>query len=168
MLGMATDTQDENAMTLVLGGMGKTGRRVVERLTARGVPTVDGVREPFVDAGDIADVAVAALTEAGHAGQPYELTGPRLLTFAEAVHEIAGATGREIRLLPVPVDEFAASLFAHDVPAHAVSLLTHLFTEVLDGRNASLTDGVHRALGRQPRDFRDCARDTAATGVWRG
>ena len=41
-----------------------------------------------------------------------------------------------------------------------------LFTEVLDGRNAHLADGVQRALGRQPRDFRDYARDAAATGVW--
>jgi uncharacterized protein YbjT (DUF2867 family) len=49
----------------------------------------DGVPEPFVDAEDIADVAVAALTQDGHAGQVYELSGPRLLTFAEAVTEIA-------------------------------------------------------------------------------
>jgi len=41
-----------------------------------------------------------------------------------------------------------------------------LFTEVLDGRNASLADGVERALGRKPRDFADYARKTAATGVW--
>jgi uncharacterized protein YbjT (DUF2867 family) len=53
--------------------------------------------EPFVDADDIADIAVAALTEDGHVGETYELTGPRLLTFTEAVAEIAQATGREIR-----------------------------------------------------------------------
>ncbi len=55
------------------------------------------VPEPFVDAEDIADVAVAALTEDGHAGELYELTGPRLLTFAEAVGEISRATGRKVR-----------------------------------------------------------------------
>ena len=54
---------------------------------------VDTMVEPFIDADDIADVAVAALTEGGHAGQVYEVTGPRLLTFAEAVAEIAHATG---------------------------------------------------------------------------
>ena len=53
------------------------------RLPAGDVP------EPFVDADDIADVAVAALTEDRHIGQLYELTGPRSLTFAEAVAEIA-------------------------------------------------------------------------------
>ena len=54
------------------------------------------VREPFIDADDIADVAVAALSDDGHVGQVYELTGPRLLTFAEAIGEIARATGRNI------------------------------------------------------------------------
>ena len=66
--------------------------------------------EPFVDADDIADVAVAALTEDGHVGEVYELTGPRLLTFADAVGEIAQATGREIRYVPVSIEDFAAAL----------------------------------------------------------
>ena len=129
---------------------------------------VDGVREPFVDADDIADVATAALMEPGHTGQMYELTGPRLLTFAEAVQEIAEATGRELRFRPMPMDEYSSLLAQYGVPAETVSLLTYLFSEVLDGRNASLSDDVQRALGRQPRDFRDYARHTAATGVWDG
>jgi uncharacterized protein YbjT (DUF2867 family) len=123
--------------------------------------------EPFVDAEDIADVATAALTEDGHAGQLYELTGPRLLTFAEAVGEIAEATGRDIRFAPVTVEEYAAATAELGVPEDVVSLVTYLFSEVLDGRNAHVTDGVQRALGREPRDFRDYARRTAATGVWR-
>lgn len=47
-------------------------------------------------------------------------------------------------------------------------LLMYLFTEVLDGRNAHLTDGVERALGRKPRDFADYARDAVASGIWNG
>jgi uncharacterized protein YbjT (DUF2867 family) len=124
------------------------------------------VPEPLVDADDIADVAVAALTEDGHAGQLYELTGPRLLTFAEAVGEIAKATGREIRFVPVSVEEYESVLEEEDVPAEFLSFLTYLFGEVLDGRNAYQTDGVRRALGREPKDFSDYARDAAATGVW--
>ena len=129
---------------------------------------VDGVAEPFVDAEDIADVAVVALTEEGHAGQLYELTGPRLLTFAEAVEEISLASGREIRYVPVSVEQFASALSRDRVPPEVVELLTYLFTEVLDGRNARLTDGVRRALGRKPSDFADYAREAAATGVWDG
>jgi uncharacterized protein YbjT (DUF2867 family) len=127
---------------------------------------VAGMTEPFVDADDIADVAVAALTESGHAGRLYELTGPRLMTFADAVDEIAAAAGRDVRFLSVPIDEYAAVLIDHGVPAEVIALLTYLFTEVLDGRNASLADGVQRALGREPRDFRDYARAAAAAGSW--
>jgi len=127
---------------------------------------VGDVREPFVDAEDIADVAVAALTEDGHAGQLYEVTGPRMLTFAQAVAEIAEATGREIAYVEVPGDAFAAGAAEQGLPPEVVSLLMYLFTTVLDGRNAYQTDGVKRALGREPGDFADFARRTAATGVW--
>jgi uncharacterized protein YbjT (DUF2867 family) len=130
------------------------------RLPAGDVPT------PFLDADDIADVAVAALTEDRPAGQLYELTGPRSLTFAEAAAEIAEATGREIRYVPVSLEEHAAEATEHGVPAEVVELLTYLFSEVVDGRNANTTDGVQRALGREPRDFRDFARDAAASGIW--
>ncbi len=124
------------------------------------------VGEPFVDADDISDAAVAALTEEGHGGRLYELTGPRLLTFAEAVGEIGRATGREIRYVQVSADEYAAALADAGLPTDFQWLVNYLFNTVLDGRNAHLTDGVERALGRPPRDFADYARNTAAAGVW--
>jgi hypothetical protein len=68
--------------------------------------------------------------------------------------------------VPVSLEEHAAEAAEHGVPAEVVELLTYLFAEVVDGRNASTTDGVRRALGREGRDFADYARDTAATGVW--
>jgi uncharacterized protein YbjT (DUF2867 family) len=123
------------------------------------------VPEPFVDAGDIADVAVAALTEDGHAGRLYELTGPRALSFAEAVEEISRAAGREIRYQPISIDEFVAAAY-QGVPAEVIDLLTYLFGEVLDGRNSRVTDGVRRAIGHEARDFAGYAREAAATGVW--
>jgi uncharacterized protein YbjT (DUF2867 family) len=122
--------------------------------------------EPFVDADDIADVAVAALTDDRHIGQVYELTGPRLLSFEEAVREIARATGRDIRYVPITIEESAAAAAEQGVPDDVIELLTYLFSEVLDGRNAHVADGVQRALGREPKDFADFARDAAATGVW--
>jgi uncharacterized protein YbjT (DUF2867 family) len=124
--------------------------------------------EPFVDADDIADVAVAALTEDGHVGELYELTGPRALTFADAVAEISAAAGRDVAYVPVSIDEFAAEATEQGVPGDVVALLRYLFGEVLDGRNSHTTDGVQRALGRAPKDFSDFARDAAATGVWNG
>ena len=122
--------------------------------------------EPFVDTEDIADVAVAALTEAGHAGRLYELTGPRLLTFAEAVAEISRGIDRELRYVPVTVVDYTAAAAEQGLPEDVLGLVSYLFSEVLDGRNAMLADGVQQALGREPRDFADYVRDTAATGVW--
>lgn len=122
--------------------------------------------EPFLDADDIADVAAAVLTQAGHTGQVYELTGPRLLTFADAVAEIAAATGRPIGYTAVPAADYAEALAAEGVPAEVIELLTYLFTTVLDGRNAQLGDGIRQVLGRPARDFADYARDAAGTGIW--
>ena len=124
------------------------------------------VGEPFVDADDIADAAVAALTEEGHVGQLYELTGPRLLTFEQAVGEIAAATGRDIAYRRISYEDFEAGLAGANVPGEFVWLLKQLFIVVLDGRNEHLTDGIQRALGRAPKDFADYIRDTAATGIW--
>jgi uncharacterized protein YbjT (DUF2867 family) len=129
------------------------------------LPVAD-IGEPFVDVEDIADVAIAALTQEGHAGQLYELTGPRLVTFAEAIAQIAQASGRPIRFTRVSMTEYAAALEEARLPAQIVELICYLFTDVLDGRNASVTDGVIRALGRAPRDFSDYVRETAATGIW--
>jgi uncharacterized protein YbjT (DUF2867 family) len=122
--------------------------------------------EPFVDADDIADVAVAALTDDRHIGRLYELTGPRALTFAEAVAEIARASGRDVRYQPVGLDEYTAAMTDLGVPSEVVELTRYLFSEVLDGRNSQTVAGVEQALGRAPRDFGDYARDAAAAGAW--
>lgn len=124
------------------------------------------IPEPFVDVDDIAEVAVVALTEPGHAGEIYEVTGPRLMTFADIATELSKATGREIVYIPVPHDAFVAGVKASGAPEEVVWMLDYLFTTVLDGRNAHLTDGIQRALGRPPQDFADYAKAVAATGLW--
>jgi uncharacterized protein YbjT (DUF2867 family) len=126
---------------------------------------VRDVQEPFVDADDIADVVVAALTDDRHVGQLYELTGPRLLSFGDAVAEVAAAAGRDISFVSVSIDDYVAMLKEYGLPDDFIWLLNHLFTVVL-GSKAQLADGVQRALGREPRDFADYARAAAATGVW--
>ncbi|MGP4014976.1 NmrA family NAD(P)-binding protein [Saccharopolyspora sp. 5N708] len=127
---------------------------------------VGDVVEPFTDAEDIADVAFAALTENGHAGRIYEVTGPRLLTFADAVGEIARVTGREVRYLPVTPEQFVSSLTGRGVPVEYATQLVGLMVEVFDGRRENATDTVERILGRPPRDFTEYVQKTAATGVW--
>jgi len=124
------------------------------------------VVEPFVDVRDIAEVAVKVLTEPGHAGELYELTGPRLLSFADAAADISAASGRDVRYVPVSAEDYAAAAVGYGVPEDEVGALTELFARVLDGRNESVTHDVARVLGRPATDFADFARDAAATGVW--
>jgi uncharacterized protein YbjT (DUF2867 family) len=130
------------------------------RLPAGDVPT------PFLDIDDLAEIAVESLTDDRHIGRLYELTGPRSLTFAQAAAEIGEAAGREIRYTPVSLEQHAVELAEHGVAPEVVDLLTYLFDEVVDGRNADTTDGIWRALGRDGKDFADYARETAAGGVW--
>jgi uncharacterized protein YbjT (DUF2867 family) len=124
------------------------------------------VAEPIIDIDDIADVAVAALTEEGHKGELYELTGPRLMSFADMAADLSQATGREIRHIPISFDEFHATI-AEAGGAFVADVFTAIARETLDGRNAHTMDGVMRALGRPPRDFADFARAAARTGAWK-
>jgi uncharacterized protein YbjT (DUF2867 family) len=124
------------------------------------------IPEPFIDVNDIADVAVAALTEDGHAGEVYEVTGPRMLNFDEVAQEISAAAGRQVQFVSVPPDAFAHAIKESGAPQDIAWLLNYLFESVLDGRNAYVCDGVQRALGREPADFSDFARRVAARGVW--
>lgn len=126
----------------------------------------DDVAEPFIDVNDIADVAVAALTEDGHDGKIYEVTGPRMLTFTEVAQEIAQAAGRDVQFVQIPKEAFSGAVAGSGAPEEVVWLLNYLFETVLDGRNAYLADGVQRALGREPADFTDFARRISSRGAW--
>ncbi|MEU9035590.1 NmrA family transcriptional regulator [Streptomyces sp. NPDC048352] len=118
--------------------------------------------EPFVDAGDIADVVVAALTDDRHVGRTYELSGPRLIGFGEVAAELSKATGRRIAYVPVSDAEYRAVLRENGLSEE----FAELFTLISDGRNAHLVHGVEEVLGRPPRDFADYVREAAASGVW--
>ena len=124
------------------------------------------VREPFVSADDIAEAAVAALTDPAHLNRTYELTGPRLLSFAEAVAEIAAATGRDIRYREVPTDAFLAGLREAGFDDEFLWLMRDLFTQTLDGRNASLAPDLAALLGRPARDFATVVADARSAGAW--
>ena len=129
---------------------------------------VGPTKEPFIDADDIADVAVAALTETGHRNKLYELTGPELFSFSEAISEIAEATGKELSFNPVSFADYETALREQALPEDVITLLRYLFTELFDGRNASVAHGVQEALGRKPRRFADFARKAAIEGTWEG
>lgn len=136
-------------------------------LSGRVAMPMPEARIPFVDADDIAEVAVEVLLNDAHNGQTYEISGPRLLTFAEAVSEIAEATGRNIQFQPVSLEDYAQGMEAQGVPAPVIWLFKYLFTEVLGNpRNSEVTRDVAKVLGRPAKDFRTYAREVAATGAW--
>ena len=129
---------------------------------------VDDVPEPFVDAEDIADVAVAALTEDGHAGQ-------RLRAHRPAAADVRRGRRRD-RAGRRPRGPLRAltrrGLRGRDAPSSGVprggrrARSRTCSARCSTAATRRLTDGVQRALGREPRDFADYARRTAATGVW--
>lgn len=123
------------------------------------------VREPFIDTDDIADIAVVALTDPKHNNKIYEVTGPRLLTFEEAIKEISSATDKTIHYEHIPMTAYREELEKYEVPSEIIGLITYLFTEILDGRNESITDGVERALGRKPTDFSEYIKKAIAAGT---
>ncbi|ANP50284.1 uncharacterized protein YbjT (DUF2867 family) [Streptomyces griseochromogenes] len=126
------------------------------------------VREPFIDARDIADVVVTAIGAGDrYVGQVLEVSGPRLLSFGEAVAEIAAATGRELSYRAVPAREYGERLAGFGVPPEELDFVVDLFESLLDGHNAHLSDGVREVLGREPRDFGAFVREAAAEGVWK-
>lgn len=137
-------------------------------------PLMDGVlpmpggavQEPIIDVDDIADVAVAALSEDRHGGELYEVTGPRLMTFAEMADSLSEAMGRPVHYVPLSFDQFHDAL-TQSIGPFMADILTTIARETLDGRNACLADGVERALGRKPRDFTDFAAEAAKAGAWR-
>lgn len=127
---------------------------------------VGDVPEPFIDVDDIADVAAALLTEDGHTGRVYELSGPRALTFADAVAELAERSGRPMRFEDITPDAYVAELTAADVPADTARALANVLAWLAEGHNATPVTGVRDVLGREPRDFSTYAKTAASAGAW--
>ncbi|XGP77596.1 NAD(P)H-binding protein [Actinokineospora auranticolor] len=118
---------------------------------------------PYVDAEDIAAVAVAALTEDTHHGQTYELSGPHALTFDEVTAEISRATGRTVRYVPLSEEEFIAELVTEGWSPAEASDYAAVISPIRHDLETPISDGVHRALGRPPLDFTTFTRTAWAT-----
>ncbi|HYG37889.1 MAG TPA: NAD(P)H-binding protein [Cytophagales bacterium] len=130
------------------------------------LPKVNAL-EPFVDVDDIADVVVAAITDDVHSEEIYELTGPELLSFEQAVALISSAVHRPIAFTSVSMEEYTSILRSYQLPEDYIWLIQYLFTEVLDGRNESLTKDVEKVLGRKPTTFQQYVTKTNKSEVWK-
>jgi uncharacterized protein YbjT (DUF2867 family) len=121
---------------------------------------------PFakVDTRDIGEIVAKVLTEDGHEGQTYELTGPQPLTYAEMAERLSAALGRRIEYVNLSVDERAAQLEAAGLPDWMAREFSSIYGAGFYGAGggARTTGEVERLLGRPPRPFDDFARDYAA------
>lgn len=129
------------------------------------IPEVNA-KDPFIDADDIADVVVEALTNEAHSKKIYELTGPALVSFEQAVKNISTATNRPIGFRKVPMKDYVDMLREYQVPEDFIWLVEYLFTELMDGRNESVTGDVKKVLGREPVSFEQFVAKTIKTKVW--
>ncbi|MER5389189.1 NAD(P)H-binding protein [Saccharopolyspora sp. NPDC002686] len=125
------------------------------------------VPEPFIDLEDVADVADAVLAEPGrHEGQVYELTGPRALTFAEAVDLISRASGQPITYKQISPAEYTEVLVDQGLNEDDAHHVAEMFVMMERGVIAGTTDDVAAVLGRPPRTFEEYVVRVAAAGAW--
>ena len=112
------------------------------------------------DERDIAAVAVRALSEDGHAGANYVITGPQSLTQSEQIAVIGHAIRRSIRVEEMSPDE-ARRDGLPTIPAPAVNMLLNAWSAAL-GQPAFVTTTVKHVTGVPPRSFHDWAADHAS------
>lgn len=115
----------------------------------------------FVDTRDIGEVAAAALTEDGYAGQVLTITGPDSLSHGEAVAMLSEASGRPLAYKPVEPEQAEANSRAAGVGERTIIAQRGLFQVIRDGGNAPVTDVVQRVTGHAPRNFAQYAAEHA-------
>ncbi|HEV7625183.1 MAG TPA: SDR family NAD(P)-dependent oxidoreductase [Streptomyces sp.] len=126
---------------------------------------VGDMRQVFIDVGDIAAVAAAALCEDGHAGRTYQLTGPDALSFADAVGIITEVSGRSVRFR----GEEAAFIAAQDAagsPREVTDGALAAFAALRALGDSEPDDTVLQVTGRSPRSFAGFAAEAASRGAW--
>ena len=118
-------------------------------------------RQSQLDVRDIAAVAVKALTEPGHEGKTYELTGPEAITFHEVADHLSKATGKSIRYVPVPMAAAEQSMRDSGMSDWNVKALIDLYAFFAAGNAARTTDAIEKVTGSPPIRFEQFARDFA-------
>ncbi|HVF43709.1 MAG TPA: SDR family oxidoreductase [Pyrinomonadaceae bacterium] len=119
-------------------------------------------RASLIDARDIAAVAARSLTDEGHEGKTYTLTGPEALSYADAAAKISEATGRPVRYVALTPEQFREGALAQGLPEWLVSALERLNEFFASGDAAQVTHDVRNVGGREPKTFEEFARDHAA------
>ncbi|BAC90832.1 SDR family oxidoreductase [Gloeobacter violaceus] len=116
----------------------------------------------IVDVRDVAEVAVAALTESGHEGKTYELTGPEALTHTEMAEHLSASLGHHVAFVDIPPEAMGEALRGAGLPPWQAEGLIEEYALYRRGEAEAITSGVQDAIGRTPRSFNAFARDYAA------
>ncbi|MFD0549413.1 NAD(P)H-binding protein [Streptomyces rectiviolaceus] len=119
-------------------------------------------RVAFVDADDIAAVAVRALTDERPHNAAHLITGPEALSYADVAESVSKVTGREIRHRPVPVADFRERLIATGMPEAFARVLAAMDDGIAHGSEDRVDPAVERITGRAARGFADFATEHAA------
>ena len=115
-----------------------------------------------VDTRDIASVARTVLTEPGHTGKTYVLTGPESLTHADMAATLAAVLGQEVRYVDVAPDQFEQTLLGYGLPEPLAEDIRVLYGEIFrSGGGDFVTTHVQDVTGRAPRSFEEFVRDHA-------
>jgi uncharacterized protein YbjT (DUF2867 family) len=122
-----------------------------------------GCRISHVDARDIAAVAAKALTEPGHEGKAYLLSGPEALTHDEVAAKLSTAAGKPVRYVDISDDDFRKGTLQAGMPAEYADALLSLFRYYKEGHASRVTADVERVSGRKPIDFDRFAQDHAVS-----
>jgi uncharacterized protein YbjT (DUF2867 family) len=107
-----------------------------------------------VDVRDIADVAVAALTEAGHEGKIYDLTGSQALTHTEMAEYLSAALKRQIAFVDIPPEQMREAMVGFGMPAWQADGLIEDYAHYRRNEAAVVSSGVQDATGQEPRSFK--------------
>lgn len=120
---------------------------------------------PFIHCDDIADVAIAAMTEPHYAGQSLPVTGPEALSFADMTAKVGAAIGRELRFEPRSEDDERRAQAAWGSPQAMIEARLSIFRAMRDGRLTAVSDNVTKILGREPISFDRWAHQNTAAFV---
>ncbi len=133
----------------------------IKQQSAFYLPMRDG-RQSLVDVRDIADVATAILTRAGHEGKTYEITGPEGLSYADVANVLSKVLGKPIQYIDVPPEAARQGMLQAGMLEWNANAVTELYGMFASGKYAYTTDAVQSVTGKQPRSFEQFVRDHAA------
>jgi uncharacterized protein YbjT (DUF2867 family) len=119
-------------------------------------------RHSIIDARDVGAVAARLLTETGHAGRAYSLTGPEPLSNGQIAEKIGRALGKPVRYVDMPEAEYRKRMLGFGLPEPFVDGFIDLQRYYRTGAGEPVTGEVERILGRPPVSFDRFARDNAA------